>query len=196
MVYRVTNRGTELTPVEQEDGTVVQQASESGPVRFVPQFVLESQDRNAAGRKIYKAYLDRVIPAAVEQIRRREMPSGRLLDSVEMAQEPLPVSEGRTNRGVWGVATWQDIDPRIDFLSVYVSGLTNAYRWIDPPGAYQLNQPPGKGRRFARKTLQLNFWRPGDEHFEHEDEIRYGIPRGKSELYGVAEGVAHQWVYR
>ena len=29
---------------------------------------------------------------------------------------------------LWGVATWEDIDPRIVRFSVYVFGLTNAYR--------------------------------------------------------------------
>lgn len=196
MVYRVINQGTVVKPDEQEDGGVALASGASGAIRFIPTFVLEAQDRDAAGRKIYKAYLDRVIPAAVERIRRRETPGRVMLDSAQIAEEPLPSSEGRAARGVWGVATWEDVDPRIDFFSVYVTGLSNAYRWLDPPGAYQLNGPPGKGRRFARKTLQLNFWRPGDEHFEREDEIRYGVPRGMSNLYGVPEGVAYRWVYR
>ena len=102
-----------------------------------------------------------------------------LLNSVEMAEQPIPVSDGRIDRGVWGVATWADIDPRIDFFSVYVGGLTNAYRWEDPAGAYKPGDPPGKGRQFARKTLQLNFWRPGDEILQDEREIRFGVPLGK-----------------
>jgi hypothetical protein len=196
MIYRVTNRGTTLKPVEQQDSGIALQAGEGEPVRFVPQFVLEAQDRDAQGRRIYKAYLDRVMPAAIEAIRQREMPGQKLLNSAEMAQQELPVSDDRTSHGVWGVATWRDVDPRIDFFSVYVTGLTNSYRWLDPAGAYARNEPPGKGRRFARKTLQLNFWRPGDEHYQHEDEIRFGIPPGKNELYGVPEGVAYRWVYR
>jgi hypothetical protein len=83
----------------------------------------------------------------------------------------------------------------MDFFSVYVGGLTNAYRWEDS-GAYQHGNPPGRGRRFERKILQLNFWRPGDELLLDEREIRYGVPLGKSQLYDVADGVAHRWVYR
>jgi hypothetical protein len=113
-----------------------------------------------------------------------------------MAEQVIPVSGDRADRGVWGVATWTDVDPRIDFFSVYVGGLTNAYRWEDMAGAYKPGDPPGKGRRFARKTLQLNFWRPGDEVAQHEREIRYGVPLAQPQLYDVADGVAYRWVYR
>jgi hypothetical protein len=77
-----------------------------------------------------------------------------------------------------------------------VGGLTNAYQWEDLAGAYQAGDPPGKGRRFARKMLQLNFWRPGDEMLPDEREFRFGAPIGKSDLYGVPDGVAYRWVYR
>jgi hypothetical protein len=106
------------------------------------------------------------------------------------------VSGDRAARDVWGVATWADVDPRIDFFSVYVGGLTNAYRWEDAAGGYKPGDPPGRGREFARKMLQLNFWRPGDELFQSEHEFRYGVPLGKADLYDVREGVAYNWVYR
>ena len=99
----------------------------------------------------------------MEPIQQRELPRGELLNSVEMAKQDLHVEAGRTQRGVWGVAMWEDVDPQIDFFSVYVGGLTNAYQWTDPPGAFKLGDRPGKGRKFTRKTLQLNFWRPGDD---------------------------------
>jgi hypothetical protein len=93
------------------------------------------------------------------------------------------INEGET---LWGVATWEDIDPKIVRFSVYVSGLTNAYQWKDEPGGYKPGDPILTGRTLYRKTLKLNFWRPADEYFEHEEEIRYGIP---GEL-------DYQWVYR
>lgn len=196
MVYEVKNTGNRLSPIEQPDESFVAEPSQSKPVRFIPHMMLEGQDRDAAGKPIYKAYLDQVIPAAVEAIQKRETPGRRLLNSAQMADEVLPVADGRANQGVWGVATWADVDPRIDFFSVYVSGLSNAYRWVDPPGAYQIGDSPGKGRQFARKTLQLNFWRPGDEFLEHEGEIRFGVPKGKAYLYDVDPGVAFRWIYR
>ena len=196
MIYEVKNAGDRLNSTEQPDGSFVAEPSQSKTVRFIPHMVLEGQDRDASGQPIYKAYLDQVIPAAVEAIQKRETPGRRLLNSAQMADEVLPITDGRSDQGVWGVATWADVNPRIDFFSVYVSGLSNAYRWIDPPGAYQIDDSPGKGRLFARKTLQLNFWRPGDEFLEHEGEIRFGVPKGKAQFYGVDPGVAYRWMYR
>jgi hypothetical protein len=196
LVYRVRNTGHTLKPVEGAGQIFSAEPSTGGPLRFLPQFVLESNDRHPSGERVSKAYLDRVIPSAVAAISQREMRGRRLLNSVEMSQQPIPVSGERIDKSVWGVATWTDVDPRIDFFSVFVGGLTNAYRWEDVPGAYRVGDPPGKGRRFVRKTLQLNFWRPGDELLQSERELRFGVPIGKSELYGVSDGVAYRWVYR
>lgn len=149
MVYRVRNPGDK-------------------PVDFIPYFVLQSRD----GKRFYP---DRVIPAAVPLIQRREDSRRALTDSANVAG-PIPPSVAGEDDGTWGVVTWTDIDPRTDFFSVYVNGLTNAYRWEDTP----------QGRKFARKTLQMNFWRPGDEFDQHEKEIRLGAP-GE---------VDYRWVYR
>jgi hypothetical protein len=196
LIYRVRNTGAALAPTEGEEGVFSATPGQSKPRRFVPEFVLESHDRASSGERVNKSYLDRIIPAAVDAISRRETPGRRLLNNVEMAQQELPVSGDRIDRSLWGVATWTDIDPRMDFYSVYVGGLTNAYRWEDVPGAYHPGDPIGRGRRFVKKMLQLNFWRPGDEFLQSEREIRYGVPLGKSDLYDVGDGVAHTWVYR
>ncbi len=197
MVYSVRNTGQVLKPVVDADGVVGTKLAQGGPpLRFIPSFVLESHDLDAVGQPVEKAYLDRLIPSAFAAIQAREAHGRTLLNSAEMAEQVLPPSDGRQDNGVWGVAMWTDVDPRIDFFSVYVGGLTNAYRWDDPAGAYKAGDPPGTGRQFTRKTLQLNFWRPGDEHLLDEREIRFGVARGKSGLYDVSEGVAYRWVYR
>jgi hypothetical protein len=194
LVYRVRNTGQTLKPVEGADGVFSTEPGKGGPVRFMPEFVLQSRDRSADGKPVNKSYLDRVIPGAVAAISRRErLP---LLNSVEIAEQPIPVSDGRIDRGVWGVATWVDVDPRIDFFTVDVGGLTNAYQWTDNPGAYKPGDTPGRGRRFTHKFLQLNFWRPGDELEPTEQEFRYGVPLDKANLYDVGDGVAYRWVYR
>jgi hypothetical protein len=196
MVYSVRNTGETVQPDEQKDGVFTTKVGKGGPVRFIPSFVLESHDLTADGQPIEKAYLDRLIPAAYAAIQAREARDRTLLNSAQMAEQMLPPGDGRADNRVWGVATWTDVDPRIDFFSVYVGGLTNAYRWEDPAGAYKAGDPPGTGRQFTRKTLQLNFWRPGDEHLQDEKEIRFGVARGKGDLYDVSEGVAYRWVYR
>jgi len=172
MVYSVTNKGEVLHPVPDENGTFKVETVDK-PVRFIPEFLLESPE-------FHKVYADRVIPLAVGPIQQREDPNRKLLTTVEMCRE---IAVGET---VWGVVTWNNLDPRIDRFSIYIQGLTNAYRWKDEPGVYKKGDPLGKGRRLSRKTLKLNFWRPGDEYAEHEREIRLGIP-GE---------VDYEWVYR
>jgi hypothetical protein len=135
------------------------------PVQFVPRFVLVSGDTK-------KVYPDRLIPVAIPEIRRREDPNRQLRSTIEMAGEIPPTPKGR-EATVWGVATWEDIDPATDYFSIYVQGLTNAYQWADPPGAYKAGDPPATGRQFYPKTLVLNFWRPSDREHEHEEEIRF-----------------------
>jgi len=196
LVYRVRNTGVGLTPTEQEDGTYVTAPQVTDSIRFYPQFVLSSQDRSRDGKRIRKSYLDRILPAAVQAIQRRELPGGELLNSVEMSERVLEAETGRAIGGLWGVAVWEDVDPEIDFFSVYVSGLTNAYDWQDAAAGFRAGDPPGTGRKFTRKQLQLNFWRPGDAYAEDEREIRFGVAPGKADLYGTGEGVAFQWIYR
>ncbi len=173
MVYNVTNHGQAMHPTKDADGTFKVESIDM-PVRFVPDILLESDKGN-------KVYPDRVIPIAMEAIRQREDPKRKFHTSVSISEKEIEV--GQT---VWGVATWEQIDPRTDRFIVSVKGLTNAYKWIDKPGAYKAGDPPGTGRELVRKTLMLNFWRPGDEYYEHEGEIRYGFP-GE---------VDYEWVYR
>lgn len=196
LVYNINNTGERIKPVEDATGQFSAESADPQPVRFLPHFVLEGQDVDRSGQKIYKAYLDRVIPSVVETIRQREVPGRVLLDNVEIAAKPIEVSTEAQDNSVWGVAIWEQVDPEMDFLSIYVGGLTNAHIWQDMPGEFRVGDPAGKGRHIAAKTLQLNFWRPGDEFLENEREIRYGVPPGKASLYGVEEGVAYQWAFR
>lgn len=174
LVYKVTNRGGALQPVPEGDGTY-RVESVDVPARFTPLFYLEAE--TSSGKKIYP---DRVIPLAKPLIRQREDPNINFFDSTEVARE-LAVGQS-----VWGVATWEDVDPTMDKFSIVVLGLTNAYRWEDPPGAYKPGDPIGQGRRFQRKALQINFWRPGDEFIIREDQVRLGQP-------GTVDW---SWVYR
>jgi len=169
-------------------------------LRFFPHFVLASTEYD-------KEYLDKVIPAAIEPIKAREFPGRtdiKLHDSLSISEVALPVVDPNEDNGVWGVVTWTDIDPRIDYFVVYVQGLTNAYRYEDPEGSYKQGDVPGSGRRIFKKTLQLNFWRPGDTVDPHEQEIRYGCridpdPDEQARIfkeYGIDRPIDYQWVYR
>jgi len=169
-------------------------------LRFFPHFVLRSTEYN-------KEYLARVIPAAIGPIKAREFP-GRadqaLYTSLNISEAPIAKSDDKTDNSAWGVATWTDIDPKIDYFVVYVQGLTNAYKFVDPPGAYKAGDPPGTGRQLMKKTLQLNFWRPGDTVDQHEEEIHFGVPldtdpgqqRQFLMHYGVDKPLDSLWIYR
>lgn len=195
LVYRVRNTGAGLAPKETDDGTFTTVEQSMGPQRFIPQLMLTSLDRDRAGNPARKTYMDRVMPTALEAIQKRELPAGKLLNSVEISEKLLEPETGRTAEGLWGVATWEDVDPEMDFFAIFVTGLTNAYQWEDRAD-FEAGAAPGTGRTFVRKVLQLNFWRPGDSYKENETEIRYGSAPGMAGLYGSAEGIAHQWVYR
>jgi hypothetical protein len=201
LVYRIRYLGGDITPTETKDEWGhsqfdAQDAAREGRV-FVPRFILESKDMG-------KSYQDRIIPAAKLPIQAREFGGGNLLNTVEISQSPIPLSSPEAPKAVWGLVTWEDVDPRVDFFSVYVYGLTNAYKPVDLSDGFTAGDPPGTGREFLSKTLRLNFWRPGDAILEHEDEIRYGIPFEVDkerqlkilQLYGLRERLDHLWLYR
>jgi hypothetical protein len=188
MVYTVTNTGKVMHAVQDvplsyptfDKKELYEVKMVDHPVRFVPEFLLEGHQHMKGDGGFTKFYPDRVIPVALDPIRLREDPARKFLTSVEMCRD---IAVGET---LWGVATWEDIDPRIVRFSVYVFGLTNAYCWKDQPGEYKPGASTLTGRKLQRKVLRLNFWRPADPYYEHEDEIRYGIP----------DGVDYEWVYR
>jgi hypothetical protein len=177
MIYRVKNTGGHLAPVRQDDGTYAINAVDQD-VRFFPTFVLETEYQ--------KAYLDRVIPVAIRAIQQKEDPNRVLLDSVAIGRAKIPVSRPLVDRSVWGVATWEDVDPRVDSFSVFVGGLSNAYTWEDPAEGFKAGDPPTTGRKMLQKTLMLNFWRPGDQFSEDRRQIHLGIP----------DQVDYAWGYR
>lgn len=177
LLYHVRNTGGSYQPARQDDGTYLIKPVDR-ELRFFPQFVLESHEYQ-------KAYLDRIIPVAVAAIQQKEDPNRKLLNSVEIGSQLIPVSTDLVDKSVWGVATWEDVDPRVDFFSVFVEGLTNAYQWTDP-ATFKAGDAPTTGRTFLQKNLMLNFWRPGDEYQPEKQTTRFGIP-GK---------VDYSWVYR
>jgi hypothetical protein len=189
MAYRVRNTGAHMNPdaAKDEHGhTLYAPGAQNYSVRFFPRFIFEVYDRQGDEFVRQKAYLDRVIPIAAPPIQKREDPAIRLFNSVQVGQLDIGVSTERSDKAIWGLATWTDIDPSTDFFSIYVDGLTNAHKWADPAGVWQDGDPPGKGRLFQTKFLKLDFWRPGDAEAAHEEEIRFGFP-GR---------LPYQWLYR
>src|SRR5262245_2848641 len=221
MVYRVRNLGQHIMPLGEPEQVKLESGEvgrvhitykrgttnevemfgrKSTDLRFFPHFVLRSLEYD-------KEYLDRVIPAAMAPIKAREFP-GRpqqvLYDSQTISEVPIKLSTDKEDNSVWGLVTWSDVDPRTDYFAVYVQGLTNAYRFEDPAGAFKSGDPPGTGRQLTKKTLQLNFWRAGDTIDPNEEEIRYGfrVDADADEqakilaAYGLVKPLDHLWIYR
>ena len=129
--------------------------------------LVDRPDEPALKRYQKKEYLDQIIPSVLPKIREIEDPSTTFYDSVSISRMRIPADPDPNSAGVWGVAIWKDLDPRLDYVTIYVTGLSNAFKVFE--------MPDGK-KKFKHKTLQLNFWRPGDIHDEENDKIRYGIP--------------------
>ena len=191
MVYRVRYRGGDLRPVPDEIGgkPVYQRIEAIGyqSRRFFPLFMMRDHVKG-------NEYLDRILPTAKENIALREQITTPLYNSVEISRIKIPRSSDENAPGVWGLATWVDVDPNIDFLSLYVSGLTNAFQ----------QDGEGDDAPYRRKVLQLNFFRPGDTMAQTDDRIRFGVPsyEDKDEQkyvlgrYNLTERLDYRWDFR
>ena len=172
LLYRVKNTGARRIVMAEGDATRLRSETVKKPVRFLPHFVLESVEglSKQEGALAYRAYLDRVVPAAVAAIREREDTRIDLHDSARMTERDLAPGEER-----WGVAVWEDVDPRIDYFSIYVRGLTNAIRWRTRADAtFAANSVPVAGEEHALESLRLDFWRPGDDSTSLSEEMSVG----------------------
>ena len=169
LVYRVKNVGWRRTVIDPVKRTELTVEAFEAPIRWMPHFVLESLEglSEDEGLTAYRGYLDRLVPAAMPVIRQREDPARRFLDSAAMAELELAAGEER-----WGVAVWEDVDPRIDFFSIYVQGLTNAIDWKVRED--RRADDPTSLSRDTLKALRLDFWRPGDSRDEVEQEMSIG----------------------
>jgi hypothetical protein len=183
IVYQVTNPGKAYQPVEKDDelnkldvsNKLYKMETVDKPVRFTPVFTLETHNTLVKEKPGFsKAAVEQYIPLALPAIRNREDRNRQFLTSQEMSQKEIRVGET-----VWGVATWQDVDPNNVWFSVYIEGLTNSYKWNDDPAkyaAFKSGTSKAPFREISAKVLKLNFWRPGDEFDVRETQVRIGVP--------------------
>ena len=174
LVVRVRNTGAAMTYKDmRQQGTdhVIRKLHYDKPVDpadidFNPRFLLRGWvEDEAAGNYKKLEYPASIDPVALSQIQEIEDPNQKLLDIHQLSTAKIPMAKNDVDPGVWAVAIWENINPDIDFVSVQIEGLSNAYRLKDPE----------KKTSFS-KTLQLNFWRPGDAVQQQRDQLSYGIP--------------------
>ena len=176
MVYRLRNTGRNISYNKvkederfdrQKDQVQFNREDFQIDSKFIPHFYLNGWVKDDSDDGYTEvSYRDQTDPEALRLIRLREDRNRVLLDKVEMMSAVIPKVKNAADDGVWGVAIWRNVDPRVDFVNVNITGLTNAYR-IE-------NTEPGE-RKIRRRTLQLNFWRPGDRVRQAQDKVIYGI---------------------
>lgn len=180
MVYRVRDTGVAVSHTEIEDpkfGHVDRELNQQPdsvdpatlPRRFFGNFILSGWVRDReTGMYTLLEYTDQILPGVFTTIAREEDPGQEYLDVVQMAQQVLKSYPADSDQGgKWGIAIWYGVNPNIDYVSVRVRGLSNAYR---------LTRKPDGSIGVLNKTLQLNFWRPGDGIEQARDRVEYGIP--------------------
>ncbi len=174
MPYRIRNTGATLSYEQVKEDPrfdhmkydLKRNEKEIEVVDFLPRFSLEGWvgKKGDYDKVVYRDVVDIELTRIIQN---HEDPNRPLLNTFEMAMTKIPLVKNDSDPGVWGVAIWDNVDPRIDYVSVYVSGLTNAY---------QIERSRDGKIGFKYRTLQLNFWRPGDIEDEAKDDVDYGIP--------------------
>ena len=136
------------------------------PRMFVPQFIMVNETGEAVRGP--------VIPQAIPLIQAREDATIPLLGAVNIMGIIPPSTKEGVDDAVFGVAVWDEVDPKADRFSIYVRGLSDGYKEIpDPKG----------GKPIVKyKTLRIDFIRRGDERNISEKEIELNEP-------------PYEWVY-
>lgn len=128
------------------------------PRTFLPSFELVTDQG--------KVYRDVIMPRAEKQVMLREDPTQPLMNSVSMARPIPPTPKEGAPIVRRGVVFWEDVDMSAKSFSIYVTGLSNGYHKVD--------DPMNKGEeKLLRKTLKLDFVKPGDVYNPTEKEIRF-----------------------
>lgn len=188
IVYKVRYTGEDLSPRIESEVPLEPEKVRFESVRFIPSFSLLSKERNIN-------LAAQILATAKDAIAARERIGKPLYDHIEIGKMDISASTPEDDKSVWGVATWTDVDPRVDFFAIDVRGLTNAYKIrIDSDGK----------TNYDRKTLRIYFWRPGDSIDESKDRILLGLPAfaNKDRLehflnqFNLKERLDYQWIYR
>lgn len=134
------------------------------PQQFIPEFTLVTTDGDAP-----KLYHDQALPEAVAAISRRERRAFKSSVDVVTDVPPPSTPKAETDTAIYGVATFVGIDPRADKYTLYMTGFSNGMKVVDAPDGT-------KG--VLHKTIEMEYWRPGDQFDQDEPEIRLqGQPR-------------------
>lgn len=132
-----------------------------GPSLFVPEITLITDDN---GQK--KIYPNQILPEAEAIINKRER--AQFKNAVDIIGElPAETPAGaKKENAIYGVCLWTGIDPNTDYFTLLFYGLSNGYKQVKGSDGKLVTR---------RKVLIQQYWRPGDEFGQQEQEFR---PKG------------------
>lgn len=133
----------------------------------LPRFVLRTDDDPEKQLEYVDEVNLQVQRAVFEREFQRRAASLRLMSSVEAITEVLdPVSVNDPDQlanAVYGVAIWRNVDPSTDYMTVTMTGFSNAYR---------IHRNDANELVVEHKVVEQRFGRPGDEFDQRESEFR------------------------
>lgn len=167
IVYKIVNPPLDRK-VDKTDTVPVNDQDPAPTQVFSPEATLVAVDNS--GMKIYA---DSIVPEALAVIVKRERAA--LKSSVDVVG-PIPAetpADAKTENAVYGVFMFRGVDPRADAYTLFLSGFSSAYQ--------RGKDADGKPITL-RRTIAIEYERPGDEINSMETEVRMkGDP---------------QWIYR
>ena len=134
LVYNVKNSGQRIRPIEDESGEFKPGWADPSARQVSAAFRTRRPGSGHGGRKFIRPISIGSFQQRWNDPPPRNAGSGAV-EQRQMASEPIVVSTDAEDNSVWGVAIWEDIDPEMDFLSIFVGGLTNAHVWADTLGS-------------------------------------------------------------
>ncbi|QDT97493.1 hypothetical protein [Gimesia aquarii] len=155
-----------LRPIERRDDTDEftpenEKVPPPGPALFVPEVTLITNDNGQQ-----KIYPNQILPEAEKIINQRER--RQFKNAVDIIGE-LPAEtpkNAKDENAIYGLCVWTGIDPNTDYFTLLFSGLSNGYKNVEGPDGKTIT---------LRKVLVQQYWRPGDEFGQQEQEFR---PKG------------------
>jgi hypothetical protein len=132
-----------------------------GPSLFVPEVTLITNDNGQQ-----KIYPNQILPEAEAIINQRERHTFKNAVDIIGELPPETPADAKAENAIYGVCVWTGVDPDTDYFTILFSGLSNGYKKVEGPDGKE---------QILRKVLVQQYWRPGDQFGQQEQEFR---PKG------------------
>ncbi|WP_145454132.1 hypothetical protein [Gimesia panareensis] len=132
-----------------------------GPSLFVPEVTLITNDNGQQ-----TIYPNQIMPEAEAIINQRERREFKNAVDIIGELPPETPADAKSENAIYGVCVWTGVDPNTDYFTILFSGLSNGYKKVEGPDGKELT---------LRKVLVQQYWRPGDQFGQQEQEFR---PKG------------------